>query len=114
MRTAKTRDDNACILCKMDGGGIQNPVSACHIISRKTLFWKALYEVDRITNGIFSEKATILLLEKLKFNDLHSNPRYIVTLCREHNKMLLKTLSLSMTPQESDQESKKDGLLFDV
>jgi hypothetical protein len=102
MRTAKARDNNFCLHCKIEGETTQRPISACHIISRKTLFWKSLDEVDKIKNDIFTEKATIQLLEKLKAYDLHSNPKYIVTLCRDHNKMLLKALSLSMTQQDLD------------
>ena len=114
MRSAKTRDGNSCLLCNIDGQVNQEPVSACHIISRKTLFWAALDEVDKIKGNIFTEEATFLLSTKLKNNELHSNPKYIVTLCREHNNMLLKGLSQSLSLQESDQETKQDDLLFDV
>jgi hypothetical protein len=114
MRSAKKRDGKSCLLCNLDGQINQQPVSACHIISRKTIFWAALDEVDKTKGNIFSEEATFLLSTKLKDNELHSNNKYIVTLCREHNNMLLKALSLSLSPQESDEETIKDDLLFDV
>jgi hypothetical protein len=113
-KLSKKRDGNSCLLCNIDGQINQKPVSACYIISRKTIFWAALDEVDKTKGNIFSEEATFLLSTKLKDNELHSNHKYIVTLCREHNNMLLKALSLSLSPQESDQETKKDDLLFDV
>jgi hypothetical protein len=114
MKTAKKRDNNSCLLCNIAENISQEPVSACHIISRKTLFWAVLDEVEKRKGNIFSEEATSLLLSKLKNDELHSDPKYIVTLCLAHNNMLLKALSVSLSPQESDQETKKDDLLFEV
>lgn len=112
MREAKDRDKNICLLCTLEGVNTQASVSACHIISRKTLFWKTIDEVEKTVGELFSGKATKLLLEKLKENNLHSNSRYIVTLCNEHNKVLLNALKQSLSEQESDQEAKQESFLW--
>lgn len=111
MRKAKTRDNKSCLLCKHEG--IEGKlVSACHIISRKTLFWKAIDEVEKVTGKLFTEEATQLLQKKLKDDELHSSSKYIVTLCNEHNKVLLSALKQTLSDQESDQESKQESFLW--
>jgi len=112
MKTAKSRDLNRCKLCEQEGASDQKNVSACHIISRKTLFWKSLDEVEKINNTIFSEKATLQLQEKLKNDELHSSSKYIVTLCCEHNKMLLQALQQSLSQQQSEKEFERESPLF--
>lgn len=112
MSTAKKRDGRSCLLCNLEGETHQKTVSACHIISRKTLFWAALDEIDKIKNNIFSEEATILLGKRLKDNPMHSNHQYIVTLCREHNDMLLRALSQSLSSDESEEATEKEASLF--
>lgn len=113
MKSAKTRDNISCKLCNVEGETAQKSVSACHIISRKTQFWATLDTVDKIKGNIFSEDATILLEKQLKENPLHSDPRYIVTLCREHNDTLLKALGQSLSEKESEQEFDREASLFD-
>lgn len=113
MREAKVRDENVCRLCALDGVDTQTSVSACHIISRKTLFWKAIDEVEKSTGELFSAKATVLLQEQLKSNKLHSDPKYIITLCNEHNKVLLTALKQSLSDQESNQQSEQESFLWD-
>lgn len=112
MREAKVRDKNGCKLCALDGVDTQESVSACHIISRKTLFWRAIDEVEKAVGELFSEKATVLLRERLKSDKLHSNSNYIVTLCNEHNKVLLTALKQSLSDQESDQEFEQESFLW--
>lgn len=112
MKTAKSRDHNECKLCKHEENPNPEPVSACHIISRKALFWKTLDTVEKVNNDIFSEKATVQIQEMLKNTELHSDAKFIVTLCREHNKMLLQALKQSLTQQESEKVSEQENSLF--
>lgn len=102
MRRAKSRDGGSCLLCKAEGATDARPVSACHIISRKASFWLAIDEVDKTKGAIFTEEATRLLSEKLKNHEVHSDPRFIVTLCKEHNDVLLKALASSLAPTETN------------
>lgn len=112
MRKAKARDNNVCLLCKHEEVDKQESVSACHIISRKTLFWKAIDEVEKIIGKLFTEEATKLLQTKLKDNKLHSDSKYIVTLCQTHDKMLQNALKQTLSDQESDQELKQESFLW--
>lgn len=114
MREAKIRDKNSCRLCALDSVNTPAPVSACHVISRKTLFWKAIDEVEKTvgTGKLFTEEATKQLQNKLKDNELHSSSKFIVTLCHEHNKTLLSALRHALSDQESDQESEQESLLW--
>lgn len=111
MRAAKTRDQK-CLLCKHEGVEKSEKVSACHIISRKTLFWKAIDEVEKVTGKLFTEEATKLLQKKLQESELHSNSKYIVTLCHEHNKVLLNVLKQSLSDLESNEQSEQEVFLF--
>lgn len=113
MRIAKKRDNKTCLLCKIEGRETTQAVSACHIVSRKTLFWAALDEVDRFMGTIFSDVAVCALKEKLKTSELHSNPKYIVTLCCEHDRTLQTALTGSVTRQHKSKKLKSTPL-FDA
>jgi hypothetical protein len=112
MRAAKSRDGHTCILCREEGVAESRLVTACHIVSRKASFWLALDEVDKTKNSIFSEEATRLLADKLKKHEPHSGSRFIVTLCKEHNDLLLKALSESLSSAESAEQSQGEDSLF--
>jgi len=96
MRQAKKRDRNACLLCTHEDRISDKPVSACHLISRRTLFWAALDDVERIKGSIFTVEAVEMLKSRLKDNELHSSSKYIVTLCPEHDNYLQEVLSGSI------------------
>lgn len=113
MRTAKKRDNKTCLLCTIAGNDSNQPVSACHIVSRKTLFWAALDEVDKIKGTIFSNEAVRALKEKIKKSELHSNPNFIVTLCLEHDRLVQSALNGSMMRQR-DGNKMENSPLFDV
>lgn len=113
MRTAKKRDNKTCLLCTIEGHESNQPVSACHIVSRKTLFWAALDEVEKIKGTIFSNEAVRALKEKIKNSELHSNPDFIVTLCLEHDRLLQSALSDSII-RRRDGKIVKSTPLFDV
>jgi hypothetical protein len=113
MKTAKKRDNKTCLLCTIEGHESNQPVSACHIVSRKTLFWAVLDEVDKIKGTIFSNEAVRALKEKIKKSELHSNPNFIVTLCLEHDRGLQSALNGSMKRQR-DGNKVENSPLFDV
>lgn len=113
MRTAKKRDNKTCLLCTIEGHESNQPVSACHIVSRKTLFWAALDEVDKIKGTIFSNEAVRALKEKIKKSELHSNPDFIVTLCLEHDRLVQSALSGSMVRQSVGKKM-DNSPLFDI
>ena len=96
MRKAKRRDGSACRLCILEGRFSDKPVSACHLVSRRTLFWSALDDVERMKGSIFSVEAVEMLKNRLKDNELHSSSKYIVTLCPEHDNYLQEVLSGSI------------------
>jgi hypothetical protein len=106
MRKAKKRDDKACQLCTILGKSTQQPVSACHIVSRKTVFWAVLDEIDKFKGNIFSDDAVLSLKVKLKNNNIHSNSQYILTLCSEHDKIVQDALNVSMNGQRSSNVNK--------
>ena len=91
MGTARQRDDGICVLCKVEGE-VSKRASACHMISRKSVFWKALDEVHQSIGNIFSDESVILLKEKIRANDAHSSHKFIVYLCTAHDKQLLNTI----------------------
>lgn len=96
MRQAKKRDQNACLLCMHEGRISDKPVSACHLVSRRTLFWSALDDVERMKGSLFTVEAVEMLRSRLKDNELHSSSKYIVTLCPEHDNYLQEVLSGSI------------------
>ncbi|WP_224981297.1 hypothetical protein [Geomonas agri] len=96
MRHAKKRDGRNCILCEVEGIADGRDVFACHVVSRKVLFWEAIEEVENIKKTIFTDEAVLLLRKKLKNSPRHSDSEYIVTLCREHDNLLANTISESI------------------
>lgn len=91
MRTARQRNGGSCALCNAEGK-VSERTSACHLISRKSVFWKALGEVHCLTGNIFSDEAVGLLKKKIREDDAHSSHKFIVTLCNEHDKQMRNTL----------------------
>jgi hypothetical protein len=96
MRKARKRDNNTCKICKHLGRESDQPVSACHLVSRKSLFWEALEIVDKLKCGIFSNDAVIELKNRLVENELHSGTKFIITLCREHDGLVQKAIGESI------------------
>lgn len=88
MRAAKKRDNKTCLLCTIEGQTNNKSVSACHIISRRTLFWEALDKVEKMKKSIFTDDSVRVLKDLLKRSDRHSNSQFIVTLCLEHDNLL--------------------------
>ena len=113
MRAAKKRDDKTCLLCGLEGNNNMRSVSACHIISRKTLFWEALDEVERLKGNIFTDDAVNLLKTKIKDDDRHSGLEFIVTLCLEHDNLLKDALLDSMTRTQCNKKNTMSPL-FDA
>lgn len=103
MRNAKKRDSGKCVLCEVEGIQDQKTVSACHVVSRKVLFWEAVEQVEYAKKSIFTDEAVLLLKKKLKSSARHSDKEFIVTLCREHDKLVSSTISKSVG--QSDQIS---------
>jgi ribosomal protein S20 len=112
MRGAKKRDKKTCLLCGVGGRDAKQPVTACHIVSRKTLFWEALDEVEKVKGNIFTDEAVTSLKLKLKNNDLHSNLKFIVTLCLEHDNLLQAAVSESVV-RNNISRRKANTPLFD-
>jgi hypothetical protein len=111
MKAAKDRDGNCCRICQAIMANnlcphlapfSGKPVTACHIISRRTIFWATLWQVhckfkDTINDkgyaqGIFSDQAVIEFQLELKKDKYHSTSEYIVALCVAHNRQMLKIL----------------------
>jgi len=101
MQAAKKRDSSSCLLCGVEGVRDNRPVRACHLVSRKTLFWRALNRVDLTLQNLFTEEATILLEKILKEDANHSDSRYLVTLCVKHDHLLLTELREAATPRRA-------------
>lgn len=95
METAKARTNGRCALCCSIGGldahVPKQTIRACHIISRKIIFWKTVCEVASTAN-IFSDEGVCQLESKLKENPLHSDARFMIGLCHEHDQLVQKTL----------------------
>lgn len=96
MRAAKKHDNKTCIICKHLDRVSDQPVRACHLVSRKSLFWEVLEIVDKLKKGIFSSEAVIELKKRLAENELHSGTKFIVTLCKEHDELVQDTLGKSI------------------
>lgn len=104
MKEAKERDQYACLLCSHEDRISDKPVSACHLVSRRTLFWSTLDEVEMIKGNIFTVEAVEMLKSRLKDNELHSDAKYIVTLCREYDNYLQEVLSGSIVRGSTNTE----------
>lgn len=91
MRTARQRNGGSCVLCNAEGK-VSGRTSACHLISRKSVFWKALGEVHNLTGNIFSDESVSELKKKIRKDDAHSSHKFIVTLCNEHDKQMRNTI----------------------
>lgn len=104
MRTAKKRDSRSCLLCRIEGKTEHRPVRACHLVSRKSSFWKALDEVEKTKGAIFTDEASLHLDKKLRDLTVHSDSRFIVTLCSEHDKLLLTTLAKAFFEESTDEK----------
>jgi hypothetical protein len=101
MSKARKRDKGICRLCSVENGhrlrsGMPtlqpSRTRSHHIVSRRALFWTLLEEVDQQKGGIFSDDATELLKRKLRAEPLHSDERFIITLCDDHDRLLLASL----------------------
>lgn len=68
----------------------------CHIISRRALFW---FELERVRFSynldIFSKEGVVMLRDALANNPMHSDPAYMVFLCRRHDNLLQRALKES-------------------
>lgn len=91
MRSARQRDNRGCVLCTVEGKTSKR-ASSCHMVSRKSVFWKTLDEVHQSTGNIFSDASVVMLKEKIRADDAHSSNKFIVTLCNAHDKLLQKTI----------------------
>ena len=98
----------ACQLCKVADELCQQKVvtsrwrtkrkiTACHIVARKTVFWTTLAEIFSDKINIFSEEGTTAIRRRLKENPWHSDPSYILTLCKEHDDLLNQVLKTAAT-----------------
>lgn len=107
MELAKLRD-GTCRLCSTADHicqvkGVQSvwttpkKITACHIVSRKTVFWTVLSEIDTEFQSIFTDQATIEFTKRMKQNKWHSDSRYIVGLCQEHDAILQAVLTDAAT-----------------
>lgn len=105
MNTAKTRD-GSCRLCRVADQLCQQrgfpspwaaarPLIACHIIARKTIFWSVLAEVEQRHQNIFTDTATQDFIQQMKQNQWHSDSRYIIGLCQEHDTLLQSVLTVA-------------------
>ena len=108
MKKAVERDQRTCHLCKVTNAFRQRagfaskkpkPVRACHIISRKAIFWTILEEIDKAGYSIFSNSGVTLIQQKLKDEPLHSDEQFIIALCSEHDSILLDALRTSSMAQ---------------
>ncbi|MBT0653973.1 hypothetical protein [Geomobilimonas luticola] len=82
-----------CRVCELLGRNYPHstprPVSACHMISRRAVFWRRVREVHGLTSNIFCDDAVELLTRKLRSDRFHHNDRYLLHLCREHDKLFV-------------------------
>ena len=102
IREAKERTGGVCQLClvvnelrtKRHLSPLQPSrcIAACHVISRKTVFWRHLKKTVHEEN-IFSPAGVSSLISALKNDPLHSSPDYMLGLCDTHDSMLLRSLS---------------------
>lgn len=101
MSKARKRDKRTCRLCSVEnnhrlrsGMPTLQPsrTRSHHIVSRRALFWTLLEEVDQQKGNVFSDDATELLKRKLRAEPLHSDERFIITLCDDHDRLLLASL----------------------
>jgi hypothetical protein len=101
MNEAKERTHGACTLCqtvnvlrtkrRLPLIPHSSRIQACHVISRRSVFWNVLSKVAT-GHEIFSPKGVEALTSSLRNNDYHSNSRFMIGLCRFHDKLLLRLL----------------------
>ncbi len=95
METAKTRTNGRCALCssisQLEAHVPKRTIRACHIVSRKIVFWKTVCEVASTVN-IFTDEGVRQIERKLKENPLHSDAQFMIGLCHEHDHLVQQTL----------------------
>lgn len=101
---------SGCRVC-VELGVSGSVASRCHLVSRRTLFWRALDDVEKQHGSVFSDNATHALVKRLEEDPLHSHPQFVVALCREHNSLVLDVLEGEIAPPVPS-ETDAQGLLF--
>ena len=95
MKNARKRD-LVCRLChQLQEEYIPDPAefSVCHLVDRKTVFWRHLVIVHKSLVGqmerpLFTDIGTTTFTKSIKEDKLHSDPRFMVLLCRAHDRMV--------------------------
>ena len=98
MNKAKERGGGECVLCSKVNNlrqtkglsALPKPMKifACHIISRNSLFWKIIEEILNKGFNLFSKVGVEELKTNLLKNDYHSHDRFMIGLCKKHDKLL--------------------------
>lgn len=104
MDTAKGRDRGVCRLCDVVNKLRKDArlpsikpkaIQASHIVSRRASFWTVLDSVEKAGYNIFSDDGVAHIKQGLKEDRFHNDEQFIITLCSEHDKLLLESLRKS-------------------
>jgi hypothetical protein len=96
MKKARKRDGNSCVICKFLGTDTERPARAHHLISRKSVFWAALLEVEKTKGDIFKDNAVFDLKRRIQECKDHNDSRFIAMLCSGHDKCVQDVLGESI------------------
>lgn len=100
----RVRDNYKCRICTTienifvgAGRGLPSHIhkhhpKVCHIISRRSIFWHILNELNQKHKTIFCDDAVTELKQKVKQNHLFSRAEFLVYLCKLHDDIVQDAL----------------------
>jgi len=92
MRDTRVKHNGYCKIClKMEEKECGKARSS-HLISRAIVFWVSIDTIVHTNLNPLSEEALRLLKLAIELNPYHSNPNYMIPLCRKHDKAVIDAL----------------------
>jgi len=114
MRKVRRREEDQCKLCAyvrnlgatgVDGVPLNQRLAVSHLARRSDAFWRVLHATmenhPTDPGWLFSEEGTRALWAALKSDSLHCDPKYMVLLCRYHDRAVQRV----MYPRETLQRT---------
>lgn len=115
MKEVKNDANDSCKICDLLKMSFPlyapKKASACHIISRRLIFWNSLKDVHMQCKSIFSDEGVELLTRKIENNKYHNDKNFIISLCGDHNKEFLDTLKKVVGSEACESDLKQSEQL---
>ena len=74
-------------------------IQACHVVSIRSAFWSTAVRVAE-THDIFSPEGVKALKTELLDDEFHGSPRFMIGLCRKHDKLVPSILKKHISERQ--------------